>query len=178
MSSQEETNTPRERGELFLREKDAPNSPSVLKAMQADLRQALSGVLSDASCSGRKWLRGKSGQEVARVEEILSNVTDRIGRLLLDEEEQRHRHRIEDAKAKQENNIRQDEHYLSSLKEVVEIVKGMRTLGVDVDINTILSKLAGFAVSQESIELHSEPPVLPKSDEHQDRSDETPAPLL
>jgi hypothetical protein len=113
--------------------------------MAADLRDALPGLLTDLSKSGRGWLRGKSEQEIARAKEILSHAIERIGRLALDEKDQKHRHRLECANQDFELQAKQTDLYLTSLERAVAICRDLNEMGIDVDLTQILSKVPGVS---------------------------------
>ena len=136
-----------------LSEKTDQDRPGIVEEMLVDLREALPGLFVDLSQSGRTWLRGKSAQETAKAQQILSDVIDRIGRLKLDEREQCHRHDLENAQQHLDFKQRQMELYLSSLERATKIVKDLSEVGVDVDITAILN---GTPVHIDSIS--QEPP--------------------
>jgi hypothetical protein len=126
---------------LGLSEKDGTNRPGIVEEMLVDLREALPGLFVDLFDSGRTWLRGKSAQEAARAQQILSDVIDRIGRLKLDEREQQHRHVIENQRHDVDIEQKRMELYLSSLERATKVVKELAEMGVDVDITAILRGL-------------------------------------
>jgi hypothetical protein len=135
-----------------LSEKDKNNRPGLVEEMLVDLREALPGLFVDLSSSGTTWLRGKSAQETAKAQQILSDVIDRIGRLKLDELEQQHRHAIENERHDIDIEQKRMELYLSSLERATKIVKELAEMGVDVDITAILR---GLPVHIDSINIET-----------------------
>ena len=142
---------------IGLCEKDGTNRPGIVEEMLVDLRAALPGLFVDLSDSGRTWLRGKSAQEVARAQQILSDVIDRIGRLKLDEREQQHRHFIENERHDVDMEQKRMELYLSSLERATKVVKELFELGVEVDITAILRCLPVNidAITLEGLDTHA-----------------------
>lgn len=126
---------------IVLRERDSDGPPGLVKEMLLDLRNALPGLFQDFSTSGRTWLRGKSAQEAARAQQILSDVIDRIGRLNLDEREQRHRHAIESENHDIDVQRQRADMYLTSFERATKIVKDLNGAGIDIDVAAILHGL-------------------------------------
>ena len=123
---------------LALTEK-GDNKPGLVQEMLRDLQEAMPGLFVDLSGSGRAWLRGKSAQETAKAQQILSEVIDRIGRLRLEECEQDHRQVIEQEKHKMELEKQRLELYLTALERAAKIASELADAGIDVDITAILS---------------------------------------
>lgn len=127
--------------QIGLSEKGGSICVGLVEELLIDIREALPGVFTDLSCAGTGWLRGKSEQEAARAQQILSDVIDRIGRLKLDEREQRHRHAIENDRHDVDMEAKRMELYVSSLERVTTAVRALNEMGVDVDITAILRGL-------------------------------------
>ncbi len=125
---------------IALREK-SHERPGLVEEMLLDLREALPGLFVDLSTSGRSWLRGKSAQEMAKAQQILSEVIDRIGRLKLDEREQEHRHAIENEQNRVDVQQKRMDLYLTSLERATRIVRELSEAGVDVDVTAILREM-------------------------------------
>jgi len=125
--------------QIGLTEKDSSDRPGIVEELLTDLKDALPGVFTDLSSSGRTWFKGKSAQEAARAQQILSEVLDKIGRLKLDEREQDHRHRQESELHSIEVKQKQAELYLSSLERATKLCCELTDMGVDVDLRAILA---------------------------------------
>jgi len=115
--------------------------PGLSESLVGDLREALPGILSDLAKSGSRWTRGKSAQEVAKAQEILSQVVDRIERLAMDNEEQNHRHRIEGERHDAEMQRERVELYLSAIERTVVIVQQLIAMGIDVNIEAMIGAI-------------------------------------
>lgn len=142
---------------LTASSKQSDDDESIVEKMIADLREALPGLLTDISSSGRSWLRGKSEQEVARAREILSHAIDRIGRLALDEQEMRHRHRLETSSHRMEMQSKEADLYLQALERAVSIVKDLNELGVDVDVKQVVAQIPGVSIPPQNLSLEEDP---------------------
>jgi hypothetical protein len=127
--------------QIGLSEKNNSNRAGIFEGILADLKEALPGIFVDLSNLGRTWLWGKSSQETAKADQILSETIDRIGRLKLAESEQQHRQAIESAQHDVEIEKKRMELYLNSLERAVKIVKDLSEMGVDIDITAILQGL-------------------------------------
>lgn len=134
---------------LALTEEAGNNPPGVVAGMLADLKDELPGLFVDLSKCGRRFLGGKSAQEVAKAQQIQSEAIDRIGRLKMDEREQVHRHAIENDRHEMDTQAKRVELYESKLRAAITTVQELRDMGIDVDITAILN---GFTININNIE--------------------------
>jgi hypothetical protein len=153
--------TEKEIVQLSLAEKNPTDRPGIVEELLTDLRESLPGIFTDLSGSGRTWLRGKSAQEAARAQQILSEVLDKIGRLKLDEREQEERHRQQAELHSIEMKQKQAQLFLSSLQGATQACRELTEMGVDVDMHAILAGL-GIHINQigESAPPTTEPPRI------------------
>ncbi|QDV67165.1 hypothetical protein Poly24_08570 [Rosistilla carotiformis] len=148
--------------QIGLTEKESADRAGLVEELLTDLKEALPGVFTDLSSSGRTWFKGKSAQEAARAQQILSEVLDKIGRFKLDEREQDHRHRQESELHSIDVKQKQAELYLSSLERATKLCRELTEMGVDVDIRAVL---AGMDIHINSLpEIVSSTAAVPRID--------------
>lgn len=134
---------------VTLAQEQSSDSPSITKELVADLRAALVDVFQDLGSSSRRWVRGKSEQEVAKAKEILSETIDRIGRLQLAVEAQEHNLRIEAAKTEAQLEADALNNRLTAIERAIKIVKDLESIGVKTNVTTVISQ-AGLTVGGDS----------------------------
>ncbi len=99
--------------QLHLSEKDEDGNVHPIADLLKDIGEALPGLFVDLSDAGVSWFKGKSAQEVAKAQQILADAIERIGRMQLDDRDQRHRHILELEKHKIELAKTRQEMYLT-----------------------------------------------------------------
>jgi len=129
--------------ELISTRENPGSDSSIIDQMLADLRHALRGLLSDLSGSGRTWFRGKSQQEMAKAQEILSNAIDRIGRLRLAEQQQTHQQKLDTQRQRITIVERNADIFLSVWERASDICKKLSATGVRIDARTMVEGALG-----------------------------------
>ena len=145
MTPQMKPSGTKEHLELTLTERAESADPSIPEKMLADLREALPGLLTELASSGSRGFRGKSEQELARAKVILSEAIERIGRLVLADKDQAHRHRMEREAQRIALLTKENDLYLSALERAVKVVKDLAAQGIDVSIRAVISGLPSQA---------------------------------
>jgi hypothetical protein len=140
--------------EIILRQHDdGPNPPDLLQQIVDDIKK----LVPESAEAGRKWLRGKSEQELARVQEIKARVYKKIAQIEIEREKLIQQRDESDRKAQLELRKQDQDHECSlrkleiarlnektqALKEVVDCIVRLRGLGIEVDLKVI--KAAGAA---------------------------------
>ena len=139
------------RNDITLREGDGPNPPDLLEQLKTELES----LLFTGTKSGRRWLFGKSEQEVAKAVEIKTRVIAEIAKIQNDCQRLRDERDAAAAGTKNEQH-KNDQHHKARMYELeterfkakadallkaVEALKQMRDMGIEVDFQIVSNLL-------------------------------------
>jgi len=133
-----------ERNDIILREEGGDGEGKILR----ELKQAVDQLFPTAIDSTRKWIKGKSEQEVAKVAEIKSKVYAQIGKMenerikLIQDRDIA----IKNAEITEKDNLRKHQREMYDLrtkrmKEVIDSILCLKNIGAEIDLEVIISSL-------------------------------------
>lgn len=133
----------------LLQFEEESNPPDLLRQIVEDIKK----LVPESGEAARNWLRGKSKQELAKVQEIQARVYEKIGQLEIERQreirqrEEAHRRAELEWQREQHNHerslreleIQQFRERTRALREIVDCLVKLRQLGIEFDLKVIKS---------------------------------------